>query len=126
MKPAKVARKTINSASTEMSIHGKSDWASFVRVIPQNECYESHTGESHLKVKFICQRVLPPNRLIFWDGLSLLSYAHNMECWLTRQIAKGSPAIKHVKDRISQPWYSVDKSKKMRTSKLMQSSKVLK
>ncbi|CAJ2665805.1 unnamed protein product [Trifolium pratense] len=43
---------------------------------------------------------------------------------LGRQTAKGSPAIKHVKDPISPPFRSVDKSNKMRTSKLMQSSKV--
>jgi hypothetical protein len=43
---------------------------------------------------------------------------------LGRQTAKGSPAIKHVRDPISPPFRSVDKSNKMRTSKLMQSSKV--
>ncbi|GAU29175.1 hypothetical protein TSUD_275940, partial [Trifolium subterraneum] len=43
---------------------------------------------------------------------------------LGRQTAKGSPAIKHVKDPISPPFRSVDKSNKTRTSKLMQSSKV--
>jgi hypothetical protein len=43
---------------------------------------------------------------------------------LGRQTAKGSPAIKHVRDPTSPPFRSVDKSNKMRTSKLMQSSKV--
>ncbi|RDX92248.1 Protein LONGIFOLIA 1, partial [Mucuna pruriens] len=44
---------------------------------------------------------------------------------LDRQTAKGvSPAIRHAKDFISQPFHSVDKSNKMRTSKLMQCSKV--
>ncbi|KAJ1381951.1 DUF3741-associated sequence motif [Sesbania bispinosa] len=43
---------------------------------------------------------------------------------LDRQTAKDSPAMRHVKDPISQPYHSVDKSNKMRTSKRMQSSKV--
>ena len=44
---------------------------------------------------------------------------------LDGQTAKGiGPAIRHAKDSISQPLHSVDKSNKMRTSKLMQSSKV--
>jgi len=43
---------------------------------------------------------------------------------LGRQATKGSPAIKHVKDPISPPFHSVDRSNRMRTSKLMQSSKV--
>ncbi|TKY50175.1 LONGIFOLIA 1 protein [Spatholobus suberectus] len=44
---------------------------------------------------------------------------------LDRQTTKGiSPAIRHAKDPISQPFHSVDKNNKMRTSKLMQSSKV--
>ncbi|XP_029125517.1 protein LONGIFOLIA 1 isoform X2 [Cajanus cajan] len=44
---------------------------------------------------------------------------------LDRQTAKGiSQAIRHAKNPISQPFHSVDKSSKMKTSKLMQSSKV--
>ncbi|XP_004489470.1 protein LONGIFOLIA 1 [Cicer arietinum] len=85
MKPAKVARKTNNSCSTEMSNHGKSSGSKIYRSDPT-------------------------------DGTLVDK--------LDRQTTKGSPAIKHVKDPISQPLYSVDKSKKMRTSKLMQSSKV--
>ncbi|KAL5148922.1 Protein LONGIFOLIA 1 [Glycine soja] len=44
---------------------------------------------------------------------------------LDRQTAKGiGPAITHATDPISQPFHSVNKSNKKRTSKLMQSSKV--
>jgi len=45
---------------------------------------------------------------------------------LDRKTAKGiSPAIRHAKDSIGQPFHSVDKSNnKMRTSKLLQSPKV--
>ncbi|KAL2335434.1 hypothetical protein Fmac_016647 [Flemingia macrophylla] len=44
---------------------------------------------------------------------------------LDRQTAKGiSQAIRHAKNPISQPFHSVDKSDKIKTSKLMQSSKV--
>lgn len=42
-----------------------------------------------------------------------------------RSTEKGtSPSIRHVKDPMNQPFHSVDKTNKMRTSKLMQSSKV--
>ena len=44
---------------------------------------------------------------------------------LDRQTAKGiNPTIRHLKEPFSQPFHSVDKSNKTRTSKLMQSSKV--
>lgn len=85
MKPTKVARKTNNSSSPEMPIHGKSSG---------NKVYRSDPT----------------------DGMSVVK--------LGRQATKGSPAIKHVKDPISPPFHSVDRSNRMRTSKLMQSSKV--
>jgi hypothetical protein len=43
---------------------------------------------------------------------------------LDRQTTKDCPAMRHVKDPTSQPSHAVDKSNKMRTSKVMQSSKV--